>query len=196
MDLSGFGWRDLVLVVAMLAGVYLVVTLLGLARLGRREQSAVADVPPAVAPQTEPPTLLNIDIDIGPDADDLHTQVFPEATPVEFVPLDISTPEPPRAAFGNQLAMAELEAEVRQLRADVTALRHELAEMKEAPRVSPLYADAAALVHRGFDARGVAEECGISMAEAELVVALSRDDNDFDSEVDDGAVGRTRDAAR
>jgi hypothetical protein len=33
------------------------------------------------------------------------------------------------------------------------------------------------------------------VAEAELVMAMSRDEKDFDSEVEDGAEGRTRDVA-
>ena len=64
------------------------------------------------------------------------------------------------------------------------------AEIKTLRRISPLYADAAALAQRGFDARGVAEECGISVAEAELVLAMSKDSKDFDIEVDDGADGK------
>jgi orotate phosphoribosyltransferase-like protein len=70
-----------------------------------------------------------------------------------------------------------------------------LADVRDARRISPLYADAAALAHRGFDARGVAEECGISVAEAELVMAMSRDDKDFDSEVEDDADGRKQGTA-
>lgn len=194
MEFSGFGWRDAVLLAAALATIYLVVVLLGLAQLQWRRRKPVADDLMATEP-AEPMT-----IDFAPDADaaaePASEEASEEATPVEFMPLDFSTPEPPRSAFGAQLALTELEAEVRQLRADVTSLRQELAEVRAARRVSPLYADAAALAERGFDARGVAEECGISVAEAELVLAMSREEKDFDGEVDDGGSGQDADAGR
>lgn len=181
MEFGEFGWRDAILLVAVLAAIYLVVSLLGLARLRRRRDAGLVVGPPTaglvevtVAPLAPPAP--------GVDADDDITDVPSVAAPapsVEFA-----------AALSAQVARTELEAEVRQLRIDLAALREELAELKTVRRVSPLYAEAAALAQRGFDARGVAEECGISVAEAELVLALSRDSRDFDKEVDDGAEGR------
>jgi hypothetical protein len=69
-------------------------------------------------------------------------------------------------------------------------LRAEMSELKAARRVSPLYAEAVALARRGFDARGIAAECGISVAEAELVQAMSDGGKNFDGEVDDGGSGQ------
>jgi hypothetical protein len=180
MEFGEFGWRDAILLVAVLAAIYLVVSLLGLARLRRRREAGLAVGSPTVVGPAETvaaplaPTELVADTDIPSVA-----APAPPVEPVEFA-----------AALSAQVARTELEAEVRQLRIDLAALREELAELKTVRRVSPLYAEAAALAQRGFDARGVAEECGISVAEAELVLALSRDSRDFEKEVDDGAEGR------
>jgi hypothetical protein len=175
MDFTGFGWRDVFFLALALAAVYLVVALLGLARLRRRREPSLTDTPTEPLAPTFEPSIQAKESDTDYAA-------------AELVAMDFSPA--PAAPFAAHLALTELEAEVKHLRADVSALREELAELKAARRISPLYADAAALARRGFDARGVASECGISVAEAELVMAMSRDDRDFDSEVDDGEPGR------
>lgn len=92
--------------------------------------------------------------------------------------------------FAEHLAWPRLEAEIGQLRAEVAQLREELSQLKAARRISPLYADAAALAQRGYDAHGIAGECGISVAEAELVLAMSDGGKNFDDEVNDGGSGQ------
>ncbi|MBI5785447.1 MAG: DUF2802 domain-containing protein [Rhodocyclales bacterium] len=198
---SGIGWRELVMLAAALAGVYLVVALLALARLGRRparqanvEPSTPDDLgPPFKAP---PPGQVWDHPFLTPVR--LPDEAAPVPTEVDLVMDGISAAAsgvPATSPFAATLAATEMEAELRQLRAEIEQLRQELAEVKLARRISPLYADAAALAHRGFDARGVAEECGISVAEAELVLAMSKDEKNFDSEVGDGAQGRQHDVA-
>lgn len=176
MEYLDFGWRDGILLAVFLAAIYLVVALLGLMKLRRR--SAPHQVPQPASRMEE-----------GWLPEEPREEARQEARQAALAEEAASTP--PKAAlamspFAAQLALTELEAEVGRLRAEMAALREELAEVKVAGRVSPLYAEAAALAQRGFDARGVAEECGISVAEAELVLAMSRDDKDFESEVDDG----------
>jgi Protein of unknown function (DUF2802) len=56
---------------------------------------------------------------------------------------------------------------------EVRALREELSAVRAASRVAPAYAEAVSMVRRGLDAHTIAERCGISVAEAELVQALS-----------------------
>jgi hypothetical protein len=208
MESGGIGWRELVMLAAALAGVYLVIALMALARLRRRpapaanvEPTAPADpTPVGAAPpvrQTwEHPFLTPVQFPDDPASAAMPDEP-PTLTNVDLV-LDESpapiAPAPQTSSFAATLAVTELESELRQLRDEVAQLRQELAELKEARRISPLYADAAALAHRGFDARGVAEECGISVAEAELVLAMSKDEKNFDSEVEDGADGRQQDA--
>lgn len=190
---SGMGWRELVILAATLAGIYLAVALWALWRLRRRKPARPADAEPTASSLgpafKEPPPGHVWD---HPFLSPVRLPDPPAKTPteVDVVLEKLSTaaaePAPPFAAT---LAVSEMEAELRQLRAEVEHLRQELSELKQAPRISPLYADAAALAHRGFDARGVAEECGISVAEAELVLAMSKDDKNFDQEVRDDATG-------
>lgn len=194
MDAAGFGWREIIMLAAALAAIYLIVALVALARL--RWRPGAERVVAGGAHIQEPVDAV---------AANNRARQHPFQTPVdlsEALPPDLSsialvtetasqaggtvnTEQAPAAPFAATLAMTGLEAEVQRLREEVASLRKELAEFQEARRVSPLYADAAALAHRGFDARGVAEECGISVAEAELVLAMSRDDKNFDTEVDD-----------
>jgi len=84
------------------------------------------------------------------------------------------------AQLAERLARTELERELQQLRQEVAALRTELGELKAARNISPQYAEALALAQRGLSAREVAERMGISLAEAELVHALSRGERLFD----------------
>jgi hypothetical protein len=194
MDSDGFGWRELILAVAMAAGIYLVVALAALARMRQRKSAPepVAKAPyDASAAFTPQPQRVRSAVPSMPMPSTVDTP--PMLTEVEFDMDERGTTDPtvpPAAPFAATLALTELENEVRHLRAEVASLRQELADVRDARRISPLYADAAALANRGFDARGVAEECGISVAEAELVMAMSRDDKDFDSEVEDDADGR------
>lgn len=162
MDGLDFGWREAILLLVALVAAYLVFAVLRLLRL--RRGSAVPASSRAAAPEPV---------------------ARPFIVPVEAEPVPTAVPP-----FAEQLAWTALEAEVRQLRAEVTALREELAGFKAVRRVSPMYAEALDLARRGFDARGVAEECGISVAEAELVLAMARDKVDFDREVDDGGPGQ------
>lgn len=166
LDLSALGWRDVILAAAVLVAIYFALLLLRLARMqGPRVSAEPADVTAPAATPELPPT---------------------------FVP-PVAEPEspPPGMAFGEQLAARiGMESELQQLRAEVAVLRQEVAELKAARRVSPQYADAMALARRGFNARGIADECGISIGEAELVLAMSRDELNFDEEVDDGRNAR------
>lgn len=193
MDLSDFAWREVLLVALALAGVYLAVALLGLARL-RRGRTPQPAWPVTAAPKDAPAPAIEPTFGAG------FAEPLPKAgfAASELVAIDVS-PAPASAApggatvsFAEQLSVTQLEAEVRQLRADLATLREELAELKSARRVSPLYADAAALAQRGYDAHGVAAECGISVAEAELVLAMSRDGADFDKELEEVSDGGFR----
>ena len=95
------------------------------------------------------------------------------------------SPEPvwkqPPAQFGEQLMKTGIEAELAELRGEVAALKdevillhEEVRLLKAARNVSPQYGEAVALAQRGLGAAQIAERCGISVAEAEMVCALSR----------------------
>ncbi|GAB2900156.1 hypothetical protein GCM10027046_31530 [Uliginosibacterium flavum] len=95
--------------------------------------------------------------------------------------------EPDASAFGFDalLEMRQTRVLLDELNARHEALRDELVEIKEAmielraaSQVSPLYSEAVSLARRGYDVQAIAERCGISVAEAELVRSLSGDSKD------------------
>mgnify|MGYP001327182583 CR=1 FL=1 len=77
------------------------------------------------------------------------------------------------ADFGGQMVASGIEAELAELRGEVDALKGEVAQLKAARNVSPQYGEAVALAQKGMAAQQIAERCGISVAEAEMVCALS-----------------------
>ena len=175
MDFDAVTLRDIVLAVIGLVGVYLAVMVLRLTRLGRRRETVIDDealTPPTIDDETEDET--------GED--------------LVYSPPAIPRPAPPAPTdFGAELARSHQDSEIRllreevvQLREEVGQLRAELADLKAARLVSPQYSDAMALAQRGLTAQDVADRCGISLGEAELVWALSRGPTNFDQEEDYG----------
>ena len=71
-----------------------------------------------------------------------------------------------------------LREEVDILRGELAALREdmlqELAHLRATQTVSPIYGDAMQMAAAGYEPAMIAERCGIARAEAELVVALSK----------------------
>lgn len=176
MEIGGVALRDVILVVSGLAGVYLVIMMLRLLQIGKHKP-VVLDAPSLTPPPQPPPQ------DQAAEVAAEETFDHPRTQPGETV-------APP--SFGAELSRSHLEREVKQLREEVAALRAELDAIKAASRVSPQYADAMALVQRGLTAQDVADRCGISLAEAELVWALARGSQNFDQEDDyGGESGRT-----
>lgn len=102
------------------------------------------------------------------------------------------------APFAQQLARSSLEVELAHLRRESKALaeelaylREEVAALKAARNVSPLYSEAMSMAQQGAPASGIAGQCGISLAEAELVAALARglpdeETDEFGEESHDG----------
>lgn len=78
------------------------------------------------------------------------------------------------AHFGRQAVTSGIEAELAELRAEIAALKEKVSLLEAARHVSPQYGEAVALAHKGLDAQQIAERCDISVAEAEMVLALSR----------------------
>jgi len=69
---------------------------------------------------------------------------------------------------------AAAEAVRRELEAAAEDMQHELAHLRAAQSMSPIYGDAMQLAVAGYDPALIAERCGIARAEAELVVALAK----------------------
>ena len=85
------------------------------------------------------------------------------------------------AEFGEDLLRSGIEAEMQQLRGEVAGLRDELGKLKAARRVSPQYNEAMLLAQRGMNPQAIADQCGISVGEAELVMALSRNKQEYEN---------------
>lgn len=66
------------------------------------------------------------------------------------------------------------QTEIDRLVEDVTALRDELDNQVSSVAISPEYSEAMVLAAQGLNAEMIAERCGITLAEAELVLALGR----------------------
>ncbi|MBM3391738.1 MAG: DUF2802 domain-containing protein [Betaproteobacteria bacterium] len=82
------------------------------------------------------------------------------------------------AEFGQQVVKSGIEAELDELRGEIAALKDKVSLLEAARNVSPQYGEAVALAQQGLAAHQIAERCGISVSEAEMVRALSRAKNE------------------
>ena len=190
--------RDALITLVALLALYEIVAFLRIRRLRRLKavetqmsamaaQSAVAAYSAVQEPElrTEPESAR-------PDREKREPEPL-------AAPSDAAFPwnEPPgETALQRQVAL--LESEVAQLRKEVGGLRAEVLMLREeqqrvmdvaaelpeaevveepvevASNVSPLYNEAMQFALQGLDAAAISQSCGISRAEAELVVALVR----------------------
>ncbi len=168
-DFSTLGWRDGLLALVVLLALYMLFEFLRMRRLRRRKTGAEA-VPPALEP------VLKALMD---NAEQLTADAAPETSTKEE---EVAWSEPPvqmaQDAFmrGVESELAQMRDELDALRGEFAALRGELrnevAQLKASQTVSPLYSDAMQMAVAGHEAQVIAERCGISRAEAELVASL------------------------
>lgn len=207
METEMFGWREAILLLVGLAVIYLLVTLYRLLRVGKRSPESVSrslEEPRATESPTVPElteTVPTLAVSRSSEWNDVIDLELPDAT--EPVPATAAEVPPRVSGFGEQLAAhlarSDLEREVRLLRKQVDELRAELEELRAVRNISPQYAEAVALAQRGLTAQDVADRMGISLAEAELVHALSRGESIFDEGEHDGTDrddGEINDAGR
>lgn len=90
------------------------------------------------------------------------------AAPLPLAPVDDA---PLR---GLQTEMLGVRAQLDSLQAGVDLLKSEVEQIKAARAVSPQYNDALSLAQKGMRPEDIAESCGISVGEADLVCALAR----------------------
>jgi hypothetical protein len=153
MPLLTLDWRFPVIGAVVLLALYLAYALIRLERIRRAAPlfSPTMPEPPVVAVSEPPPAELPFTPDITP------LPVAPDAV-----------------GFATRQFMRGVEAELEQVRAELAELREEVAHLKAARQTSPHYAEAMSLAGDGADVQTVADRCGISVAEAELVRALAR----------------------
>lgn len=170
MDLdfiAGMGWRDVVLVLAAMVGVYLVLSLMRLFQVvGKRRDGEK---------KKEAKRRLS-GWEIYPPQE---AQVSPQILQ--------SAPVAPDPDFARELAKSNTEVELERLRRESAHLREEVARLAEeiallkaTRNVSPLYNEAMSLAQQGMPAAGIAGHCGISIGEAELVASLARSGSEFE----------------
>jgi Protein of unknown function (DUF2802) len=123
----------------------------------------------------KPEPVIDLLVDDLPEPDEPLPERLRE--PLQAVPPVTSSVDVARLTGLEQDALL-LRDEVDALRAELAALRadiqRELAVLRAAQTISPVYGDAMQLAISGYDADRIAERCGIARAEAELVVALAR----------------------
>lgn len=203
MEFAGISLRDILVVASGLTVTYAVILVLRLVQIGRHRRFAQAREVAPVVERTDEPTVEASPVTPSPEP----KPAAPEAP--------AARPEPTAAAasrataqalaeivppaddavedFGAELIrsheemdLKQLREEVGRLRLEVVSLRNEIGQLKATRHISPQYADALALAERGLSAQDLADRCGISLGEAELVWSLSHGPANFDQEEDYG----------
>jgi hypothetical protein len=154
IDLSAIGWKEAALVALVILALYMGYALLRLSTLNARSTPA--------QPQTQ----------AQPD------------------PSLISAPPPPAAALpqpdeidalldtmlDRRLAplMQQLETRLDQLEDRMDGMVRRVETVNQLPPVAPQYSEALSLAARGLGAEEIADQCGMSVGEAELVRTLAK----------------------
>ncbi|AKU14082.1 hypothetical protein AzCIB_4189 [Azoarcus sp. CIB] len=177
------GLRELILAAIALLAVYVGYQLY---RASRAPQASapVPDEPLALVPAeapTEAPESVDVVVAESDDDDEpgpLYSVGRPASAGADAAP----------DAFQHELEVRQLRRELEQQGSALAELRRELDEIREQLRArteqadagvvthgaSPEYNEALVFARRGLDAETIAERCGITVAEAELVQSLAR----------------------
>ena len=158
--IGGIGWRDAILVVAAMIGVYLVLLVMRLFQVTGKRGAG------------KKPAEMNIPSGWETASADGSPVVSSAAPDQEFV---------------RELARSSVEIELEGLRREsahqreeIQRLAEEISQLKATRNVSPLYNEAMVLAQKGMPAAGIAGHCGISIGEAELVASLARGSIEFE----------------
>lgn len=179
------GLRELILSAIALLAVYVGYQLYRASRPPRASASEPA-VPPAEvsadAPADAPESVDVVVADI--DDEDEPGPLYDAGRPVPAPAGADAAPD----AFQHELEVRQLRRELEQQGSALAELRRELDAIREQLRArtdqaevavvphgaSPEYNEALVFARRGLDAETIAERCGITVAEAELVQSLAR----------------------
>ncbi|NMF90031.1 DUF2802 domain-containing protein [Aromatoleum petrolei] len=185
------GLRELILAATALLAVYVGYQLYRASRVPK----APASVPPGVSAEGsagEAPASVElpagapagVDVLAAGDGDDEAGPLYGVAGRLPAA----SEAGPAPDAFQHELEVRQLRRELEQQGGALAELRRELDELREQLRAhkeqadaglgtrgaSPEYNEALVFARRGLDAEAIAERCGITVAEAELVQSLAR----------------------
>jgi flagellar biosynthesis/type III secretory pathway M-ring protein FliF/YscJ len=164
------GVYEAILGIVALLGVYVAWALVRLVRLARRRS------PQAEAEQAEPPEQ-----DAAPSVPATRSDEPGRVEPVVGLEGFESMVGQARLRFqveAQETTLAALRVEMaalhEQTQAEIAELREQIDMLRNARNVAPQYGEAVGLAQRGLTSDAIAERCGISVSEAELVAALSR----------------------
>ena len=188
--------RDALVAILVLLGVYILAVVLRYRRLRRQAEAAAenATPEPAVAPEAplRSPERPKIPPASGAsqyaaEQETAASAAVATSAPREpLLPSRAPLPQPNLAAeVADTPVIQAIERDLTVLRQEIQRLQGELAvvqdEMRErftqlqaTQHMSPLYSDAMQMAAAGHDAQTIADRCNIARAEADLVVALVR----------------------
>lgn len=188
--LGTLGWREALVAIVALLTLYILYILLRINRL-RREVPPGHDITSEAAGGAVRAYSVVQESEAQAHAVDISTAGHQASlTPGPAFPTEEQTfpwNEPPRTSSGllSQPRIEVLEQELAQLRRELGALRSEIQTLRDvqrrepddaqaAPNPSPFYSEAMRLAVQGREPSDISVLCGISRAEADLVVALVR----------------------
>lgn len=190
LSIYGIGIKDVILLIAGIACVYLAYMWLRLTQVKRRKRKSAAAAPKEPKVKQAPPPKVDMVADTLDDAtedDDIGAAVYvrPRNPPAE-VGARVESSVPTAGGFDRMLnesqqrmvqsqakELQQLREELRSLEQTQAEMRDEIERLKAERNVSPLYNEALNMAQHGLNAEGIASRCGISIAEAELVAALA-----------------------
>lgn len=167
-------WRESLLAVVVLITLYMLLVIWRMRRLKRAAvQTPLEPVEPTVNPAVGAAAYAaNADAGNEPEVDASSEEHLPPLAAPSFSDYALLAAAQRRC----EAEMLQMREELDALRGEFAGLRddlrHEAAQIKASQSVSPLYSDAMQMASAGHPAMKIAERCGISRAEAELVVAL------------------------
>jgi hypothetical protein len=144
--------RGLVWLLIVLLGAYVIYQLLR-ARPQAPQQSAVEPTP-------------------GADAAPADAPVEPRERPAERLQADMLRVEMVKLREDLEARLAAQQRDIARLETELAELRTQLERVESASKVSPQYGEAMIFARRGLAPDAIAERCGISVAEAQLVLSL------------------------
>lgn len=100
----------------------------------------------------------------------------PDAGQPDVFQLELDNSRLRQALQAQRDLVALQQDEIDRLVQDITTLQDELDRLREQPTSSPEYSEALVLATQGLNAEMIAARCGITLAEAELVLSMARRD--------------------
>lgn len=138
--------------------------------------AAPASVAAGLAQAIDPEQAADDDVDYAPI---LRRDLAPAEAPAasdaaaENFQLSLDNQRLQRELASLQQVVDRQQAEIANLLADIDALRARLDSAAAEPGISPEYSEALVLARQGLNAQMIATRCGITQAEAELVLSIA-----------------------